>query len=448
MDEKGLMIEGGIYRCIIRFSIPLILGNFFQLMYNTIDSVIVGNFVGKTALAAVGACAPVIFLIIAFFMGLATGASVVVARYYGARRVAEESDAIHTFLLFSILFGAALSVLGVLAAPTLLKWMGAPADCFDQAVAYLKIYFIGNIFVTVYNAGTGILQAVGDSRHPLYFLIASSILNIFGDLLLVKGFGMGTAGAALATIFCEAVSMVLVLRTLITTGREYRLHLERLHINPDILKEIVQIGIPSGIQGMVVSVSNVMVMSYISAFGSAAVAGFSGANKFDSFLALPVNSFMLAITTFAGQNLGARKFDRVMKGVHASLILSIATVAIGGLVVYVFADTCIGFFSQDPEVIAAGAKLIRIMCPFYGFLCFHQIWSGALRASGRTMVPMITSILSLVVIRQIFLAIAMPAYHDLAVIGYGYSFTWVLATIFTGCYYFGSHWLKKEEEKV
>lgn len=446
MENKGLMTEGGIYRRIILFSIPLILGNFFQLMYNTIDSVIVGNFVGKTALAAVGASTPVINLMIAFFMGLATGAGVVVARYYGARRVAEESDAIHTFLLFSILFGAALSILGVLIAAPLLKWMGTPADCFDQAVAYLRIYFAGNIFVTVYNAGTGILQAVGDSKHPLYYLIASSILNVFGDLLFVRGFGMGTAGAALATILCEAISMVLVFWTLMKTRQEYRVQLHQLHINPDILKEIIRIGVPSGVQGMVVSFSNVIVMSYVSSFGSASVAGFSSANKFDNFLGLPVNSFMLASTTFTGQNLGARKFDRVVKGVHASLILSIATVVAGGLVVYIYANTCIGFFSQDPEVIAAGVKLIRIMCPFYIFLCFHQIWSGALRASGRSMVPMVTSIMAFVVIRQIFLALAMPVYHDLALIGYGYSFTWVLAAAFTGCYYFGSHWLQKEEQ--
>ncbi|MCH4208249.1 MAG: MATE family efflux transporter [Solobacterium sp.] len=447
MEKKGLMTSGSIYKCIFLFTIPLILGNFFQLMYNTIDSIIVGNYVGSTALAAVGTSTPIINLLIAFFQGLSTGAGVVVARYYGARKTEEESTAIHSFILFALIFGIALSIIGVVFAPTILKWMGTPADCYDQAVAYLRIYFAGSIFVTIYNAGTGILQAVGDSKHPLYYLIATSVLNVFGDLFFVKTLGMGTAGAALATVVCEGISVVLVLGTLMRSKSEYRLSLNKLKINGPILKEIVRIGVPSGIQGMVVSVSNVVVMSYVNAFGSASTAGFSSANKFDNFIGLPVNCFMLAITTFTGQNLGARKYDRVVKGVHASLVMSIATVVTCGIIVYIFADPLIGLFSTDAEVIAAGAKLIRIMCPYYTFLCFHQVWSGALRASGRSMVPMITSIMAFVVIRQIFLAIAMPIYNDLGLIGYGYSFTWILAAVFTGIYYFRSHWLKKEEEQ-
>lgn len=445
MDGKGLMTSGSIYKKLILFTIPLILGNFFQLMYNTIDSVIVGNYVGSTALAAVGTSTPIINLLIAFFQGLATGAGVVVARYYGGRKTEEESSAIHTFIAFSLIFGLVLSVLGVLMAPSLLKWMGTPADCYDQAVIYLQIYFAGGIFVTIYNAGTGVLQAVGDSRHPLYYLIATSLLNVAGDIFFVKNLGLGTAGAAIATIICEGISVILVLGTLMRSKREYRLYLKKLKINSKILKEVVRIGIPSGIQGMVVSFSNVIVMSYVNFFGSAATAGFSSANKFDNFLGLPVNCFMLAVTTFTGQNLGARKFDRVVKGVRASLVMSIAIVVTGGVIVYIFADPAIGLFSSDPAVISAGAELIRIMCPYYIFLCFHQVWSGALRASGRSMVPMVTSIVAFVIIRQIFLAIAMPIYGSLNLIGYGYSFTWILAAAFTGLYYLGSHWLKKEE---
>lgn len=439
------MTSGNIYQKIVLFSIPLLLGNFFQLMYNTIDSVVVGNFVGSTALAAVGASTPIINFMIAFFMGLSTGAGVVVSRYYGARRTEEESRAVHTFILFSFWFGVALSIIGVFIAPYALRWMGTPDDTIAQAEAYLQIYFAGNLFVTVYNAGTGILQAVGDSKTPLYFLIATSILNIFLDLLFVVVFHMGVAGAAIATIISEAVSMILVIGTLARTKKEYRLEWKKLHIDGSILKNIVHIGVPAGLQGMVVSVSNVIVMAYINGFGSASVAGFSGANKFDNFLGLPVNSFMLAITTFTGQNLGARQFDRVKKGVHATLILSIATVVVLGTIVYIFADQCIGFFSKDEEVIEAGAACIRAMCPFYFALCFHQVFSGALRASGRSNIPMITSIVSFVVIRQIFLAIVLPHYHDIVVIGLSYSITWCLAAAFTSIYYLGSRWLKKEE---
>lgn len=446
-QQKGLMTSGNIYEQLIFFSIPLLLGNFFQLMYNTIDSVVVGNFVGSTALAAVGASTPIINFMIAFFMGLATGAGVVVSRYYGARKPDDVHKSVHTFLAFSILFGIALSIAGVLLAPYFLRWMSTPDDTLPEAVSYLVIYFTGNVFVTVYNAGTGILQAVGDAKTPLYILIFTSIMNVFLDLFFVITLQMGVAGAAWATIISEAVSMCLVIYVLMKTNKEYKVHLNKLKIEGRYLKEIVKIGVPAGLQGMVVSVSNVIVMSYINGFGSASVAGFSSANKFDNFLGLPVNSFALAITTFVGQNLGAKKYDRVKKGVHATLILSIVTVILLGSVVFAFADQCISFFSQDPEVIHAGATCIKVMCPFYFALCLHQVYSGALRASGRSSVPMVTSIMAFVVIRQIFLAIVLQLNHNIAVVGWGYSLTWILAASFTAFYYFTSHWLQVEESR-
>lgn len=448
MNNKGLMTSGNIYKRIIVFAIPLLLGNFFQLMYNTIDSVIVGNYVGKEALAAVGASAPVVNLLIAFFQGLATGAGVIVSRYYGAKRHEEMSQAIHSFLLFAILFGLFLSVLGITMAPLFLRLMGTPADVLPQAVAYLQVYFAGNIFVTVYNSSTGILQAVGDSRHPLYFLIVSSFLNIILDLVFVRYLRMGVAGAAWATIVCQGIAMLMVIMVMMRTDGEYRLYLSKLRINFGILGEIVRIGIPAGVQGMVVSVSNVVVMSYINTFGSASIAGFSGANKFDNFIGLPVNSFALAATTFCGQNLGAKEFERVRQGIRAALLMSCATVIFMGVIVFANAPLCISMFSKDNEVIQAGARLIRIMCPCYIFLCFHQIFSSALRASGHSSVPMATSILSFVVMRQIFLALAMPVWHDIALVGWCYSITWAAAAVLTGTYYFRSHWLQKEEARA
>ncbi|MBQ1531534.1 MAG: MATE family efflux transporter [Solobacterium sp.] len=443
--NKGLMTSGNIYKRILIFAIPLLLGNFFQLMYNTIDSIIVGNYVGKEALAAVGASSPVINLLIAFFQGLATGAGVVVSRYYGAGHHRKMSEAIHSFILFAMIFGLFLSVLGVTMTPVFLNMIGTPADVFSQAAAYLRVYFLGNIFVTVYNSSTGILQAVGDSRHPLYFLIASSILNVLLDILFVRVIGIGVVGAALATIICQGVSMVLVITVLMRTDAEYKLKLSQLKLNFAILKEIIRIGVPAGVQGVVVSVSNVIVMGYINSFGSASIAGFSSANKFDNFIGLPVNSFALAATTFCGQNLGAGEFERVRKGVRAALAMSITAVAVMGVIIYTNAPVCIRMFSSDPEVIEAGAGLIRIMCPFYVFLCFHQIFSSALRASGHSSVPMMTSIISFVVLRQIFLAFTMPRWHEISLVGYCYSFTWVLAALFTGFYYFHSRWLQKEQ---
>ncbi len=447
MKKSGLMTEGSIPEKILLFSIPLLLGNFFQLMYNTIDSVVVGNFIGSTALAAVGASTPIINFMIAFFQGLATGAGVIVSRYYGARNKDKVEKSVHTFIVFSFLFGGFLTITGYLLAPYVLVWMNTPADTFAQAEAYLQIYFLGNIFVTLYNAGTGILQSVGDARTPLVILIISSIINIFLDIFFVHTLQMQVQGAALATILCQCISMIAVLFILLRRKTEYQLKPSRLKIHLETLLEIIRIGVPAGLQGMVVSVSNVIVMTYINGFGSASVAGFSSANKFDNFLGLPVNSFALAITTFISQNLGAKKYDRVKQGVRTTLCMSIGTVTALGVFIFLFSDTCIGFFSGDPEVIAAGSRCIRIMCPFYFALCFHQVYSGVLRASGRSSVPMITSILAFVVIRQIFLAVTLKVFHDITVIGLGYSLTWCLAAGFTAFYYFKSNWLQSEIKK-
>lgn len=446
--ESGLMTTGNVYKKIALFALPLLLGNFFQLMYNTIDSVVVGNYVGKAALAAVGASTPIINLLIAFFQGLATGAGVVVSRYFGARKVNEESAAIHTFLLFSILFGIALLLFGYFMSPMILKWIGTQSDYYNDAEAYLSIYFLGSIFLTVYNAGTGILQAVGDSKNPLYFLMATSVLNIFLDLFFVHNLNMGVAGAAWATIISEAVSMFLVLFVLLGTKKEYKVSISKLRMDKEILKKIVEIGVPAGVQGMIVSFSNLIVMAYINRFGSSGVAGYSCANKIDNFLGLPVNSLMLAITTFCGQNLGAKEFKRVKEGVRASLVMSIGIVVSLGVIVFTFSNSIIQIFSPDPDVIKNGTIILRIMCPFYIFLCFHQMYSGALRASGRSSIPMITSIASFVIARQIYLAIIIPTSTDISVIGWGYSWTWVLAASLTSIYYFSSNWLKLEEKKA
>lgn len=442
-ESKGLMTSGNIYKKIALLAIPLLLGNFFQLMYNTIDSIVVGNYVGKEALAAVGASTPIINLLIAFFQGLATGAGVVVSRYYGARKQEEESKAIHSFLLFSILFGIALSIVGYFVSPVILRMMNTPSDYYNDADGYLAIYFLGATFLIVYNAGTGILQAVGDSKNPLYFLIATSILNIFLDLLFVKGFGMGVDGAAWATIISECISMLLVINLLMRTKNEYKVTLKNLKIDFSILKQIVEIGIPAGLQGMIVSVSNVIVMAYINQFGSSGVAGFSCSNKIDNFMGLPVNSLMLAITTFVGQNLGARQYERVKQGVRAALVMSISIVVTLGVFVFLFSDSLMRIFTSDMDVIEDGTIILRIMCPCYIFLCFHQVYSGALRASGRSSVPMITSIIAFVLMRQIFLAVAIPLYHHISIIGIGYSFTWAMAALMTGIYYFTSNWLQK-----
>lgn len=442
--NQYLMTQGNITRQLILFCIPLLLGNLFQLLYNTVDSIVVGNYIGSVALAAVGAATPVINLFVSFFVGLSAGAGVIVARRYGAQDVEGTQKAVHTFLTFAIEIGLVLSVMGVLLTTWILKWIGVPEDVFPQAEQYLATYFVGNVFVTIYNAGTGILQAVGDAKHPLYFLAAASVVNIVLDLWFVGGLDMGVAGAALATILSQAVSAVLVWIQLARTTESYRLYWRLLRIHPVVLREILRYGIPAGVQQTIVSLSNVVVQSYVNTFGASAIAGYSSANKYDNFLLLPVNSFGLAAATFTGQNLGARQFDRVRRGVRTALVLSIGTVGVLGLLVYWQADLCISCFSQEKDVVAAGASLIRIMCPFYSILCFHQVFTGALRACGRSYIPMITAIVSFVVYRQIFLALVLPQHHTIEVIGWGFSSSWVLSALLTSGYYFASHWLQHE----
>ncbi|NLC97223.1 MAG: MATE family efflux transporter [Erysipelotrichaceae bacterium] len=433
--NKGLMTSGSIWKHIIMFSIPLLFGNLFQLMYNTIDSIIVGQYVGKTALAAVGASTPLINLLISFFMGLSVGAGVISSRYYGGKKVSELTDTVHTFITFSFIFGIILSIIGVFMSETFMIWMKTPSDVLVEATDYLRIYFYGCIFVCLYNGATGLLQSVGDSKSPLYFLAISSVINTVLDLYFVKNLNMGVKGAAWATLIAQGVSCVLVLLKLMLTSQPYRLKISKLKMDKKILKDIVNIGIPAGVQGMIVSLSNVMVQSYINNFGSASIAGFSSALKFDNFLGLPVNSFSLAITTFSGQNLGAGLYKRVKEGIKITIILSVVTVIILGIIVFIYAKECISIFSNDPEVIKTGASVIRIMVPFYTSLCFHQTYSGTIRAAGKSIPPMVISVFSFVVVRQIMLAIFMPLVLDIRLIAFSYSITWSIAMFITLLYF-------------
>ncbi|MEG0077218.1 MATE family efflux transporter [Anaerorhabdus sp.] len=442
---EAKMTTGSIWKRILFFAIPLLLGNLFQLLYNTVDSVVVGQYVGKTALAAVGASNPLINLIIGFFMGVAVGAGVIVGRHFGANRKEELGVTVHTFVTFSLIFGVVLMIIGYFMSPIFLEWMKTPADVLPQAVEYLQIYFLGVIFVTIYNAGTGILQAIGDSKRPLYFLGVASIINIILDLLFVRSFNMGVAGVAWATLIAQAISAILVLVVLLMSKESYQLRLNKLRIHIPTLIQIVKIGIPSGLQNMIVSFSNVVVQSYVNNFGAAAIAGFSSANKFDNFIALPINSFALAITTFSAQNMGALKFDRVKKGVNTTIIMGIISVIVLGVPLWMFADIAVEIFSREADVIAAGASMIRIMIPFYFALTFHQVYSGALRAGGYTIVPMLTSIISFVFLRQIYLSIAMPIFNHIDIVAWGYSLTWTCAAVFTSLYYHLSHWLTKNK---
>ena len=438
--QRGLMTSGVIWKELLLFSIPLLLGNLFQLLYNTVDSIVVGNFVGHQALA--GASTPLINMLIGFFMGVAAGAGVLVSRFFGARKLEELHIAVHTFVAFTFLFGVLMMVAGITLTPLFLQWMGTPADIMDMAVLYLRIYFLGIIPTMLYNSGAGILQAVGDSRRPLCFLTIASVLNIILDLVFVIQLNMGVAGVAWATLIAQTVSCILVAVTLLRSKESYQIIPKKIRIDKPMLMQIVRLGIPSGLQQMIVSFSNVLVMSYVNRFGSAAIAGFSSANKFDNFLGLPVNSFMLAITTFVGQNMGAKQIERVKKGINTCMFMGIGIVIAIGIPAYLFSDLCIRMFSQEADVIYYGSWMMRTLVPFYSILNIAQVLTGAVRGTGNTTVPMLINVFYYCIIRQVFLAVAMMFVNSIVVVFWSYPLTWTLSAVTLFIYYKRGSWLK------
>lgn len=435
MKKRVNMVEGNIYKSILLFSIPLLLGNIFQLLYNTVDSIVVGRFVGKLALSAVGTSTPVINLLISFFLGLATGAGVVISRAYGGKKEDELQAAVHTFVTFAFIVGVVLMVFGYFFAPNFLHLINTGPDIFDDAATYLRIMFLGSIFLVFYNSGTGILNAVGDSKKPLYFLMCSSILNIILDLVFVIYLKMGVAGVAWATVIAQGTSAILVFLTLLKTSGNHRLHLDKLGVDKYTLFKIVQIGIPAALQSSIVSASNFFVQSYVNGFGSDTIAAFSAANKVDSFMGMPLNSLALAATTFTGQNMGSRRYDRVLKGVRACVLMSVASILAMSVFIFFNAEYCVSIFNQDPEVKRIGAMILKVFVSGYWALGFHQVYSGALRGAGHSSPPMVISVLCFCAIRFVIIMLSKAYFYDQIMIGFMYTITWVLAATITTVYY-------------
>ncbi|MDR1794100.1 MAG: MATE family efflux transporter [Erysipelotrichaceae bacterium] len=437
------LTQGSITKEMILFSLPLVLGNLFQQLYNTVDSIIVGNFVGKDALAAVGTSTPLINLLIGFFMGVATGAGIVISRYYGAKKIEEMRKSIHTFCAFTLIIGFLMTIIGVLGSRTFLRWTGVPEDILPLADTYLKIYFGGIGATMIYNSGSGILRAVGDSRRPLYFLILSSLVNVALDFVFVVFFHMGVAGVAWATVLATALSAILVFVVLMRDEASYRVVLKEIKIYRDILMTIIKVGIPTGLQQTIVSLSNTMVMAYVNGFNSAAIAGFGSARKFDNLLTLPMQSYCLAITTFVSQNLGAKKPDRAKKGVLVCYAMCCVTTIVLGLPSFIFAENCMRIFVDDAEVIRYGAAMMRVVLPFYFVMGLNQVMMGAIRGIGLTTIPMGVSIFTHCLLRQLFLAVSMPLFKDVSLVYWSYPVTWSIAAGILTWYYFTSKKVKQ-----
>ncbi|WP_027437806.1 MATE family efflux transporter [Lachnospira multipara] len=429
------MTTGNIWKQLIVFMIPLLVGNIFQQFYNTIDSVVVGNYVGKDALAAVTSTSPISIMLVGFFMGMSTGAGVVVSQYFGAKDTKSLRRSVHTAIMLTIILGILFMIIGYLITPVMLRFMDTPNSVMNDADKYLKTYFLGILGLMLYNMASGILRAVGDSKTPLYVLIFSSVMNIILDLLFVIVFKLGVFGVALATIIAQFLSSFVVLFILFRSKDVYSLRIRELCIDFDILKKIVKIGFPAGIQTAIVSFSNVFVQSYINHFGADAAAAWGVYTRIDAFAILPLQSMGLSITTYVGQNAGANKKKRINDGIKIALVIAVVITTIICAPLVIFAPTIASLFNKEALVIAYATTFIRVNEFFDIVACTNQIHAGALRGVGNAIVPSIVMIFSFVVFRQIYLKIVSMLTSSIIPIAWGYPAGWICCSIILFIYF-------------
>ena len=414
MDGSTMdMTRGKPWRLITAFAIPVLLSQVFQQLYNTADALIVGRFLGDEALAAVSSSGTLIFLIISFFTGMSMGASVTISRYFGAGDYARVSRAIHTNVLLAILCGIVLTVFGVALTPTFLRWMGTDPDVLPEAISYFRYYFFGILAVVMYNTCKGIMNALGDSRRPLYYLILSSLVNIVLDLLFIAVFHWGVWSAAAATTISQAVSMVLCLIHLTKKGTIYQVRLRDLRLDREMLGQIFRYGLPSGVQNSVIGFANVIVQSNINSFGKLAMAAYGAYSKLEGFAFLPVTSFTMALTTYVSQNLGAGEYDRAKKGSRFGIITSLLLAELIGVLMYLFAPQLTAIFTETPEVIALGVEQARTISLFYCLLAFSHAVASVCRGAGKAFVPMTIMLVFWCVVRIAYITTVMHFVHDI-----------------------------------
>ena len=427
--SKYLMTEGNVKKKIIAFAIPLFIGQLFQQMYNTADSLIVGRLIGTSALAAVTATGSLIYLIVGFFMGFSTGAGVVIATDIGAQHDEEVSKGVHTTVAMGIVATVIMTALGVLFTPQILKWMDTPGDVLPEATLYLRVYFAGSIGLVFYNLLVGILRASGDSKHPLYYLIFSSLLNVVLDIVLIRFAHMGVDGAALATAISQFVSAVLVFVRLLREHSIIRVIPSKIRFHKHKLLEIIRIGLPTALQACVIDLANMMIQSYINSFGKMAMAGIGASNKLEGFCFLPVNSFSMALSTFVAQNYGAGKKDRMREGITFGLLCTVVIVGILGAGMFFFSPQLVRFFDSTPEVISYGALRGRI-CGFFFCLCgFSHVASAVMRGIGKPVVPTVVMLVCWCAVRVLTLMTIGQFFHNILLVIWLYPITWTLSTI-------------------
>lgn len=430
------MTEGNIWRHLIIFALPLLMGSLFQQLYNTVDTWVLGRYVSDEAFSAVGAVTPIVNMLIGFFTGLSSGASVVISQYYGAKQFDRIDKAVRTSSLITLISGVLLSVLGIILVPLMLDLMKMPENVYKEAETYLVIYFAGMTGLMIYNMGSGILRAIGDSQKPFYFLACTTVVNIVLDLVFAINFKMGVAGVAYATIIAQGVSALLVIISLLKHKGCIRLRAPYVSLDSPILKKIIIIGIPAALQVSVTSFSNVFVQSYVNHFGDTVMGGWTAYTKIDQLMFLPMQAIALAATTFVGQNLGKKNEERAKKGVTVSLWLSVFVTVIIMIPIIIFAPYLVRFFNENAEIIAYGSDFLIYLSPFYVLCCVNQVYAGALRGAGNSRTPMVIMLLTFVLFRQVYLFI-MANYISNTVmnIAMAYPAGWLVCTLIYIVYY-------------
>ena len=449
LGQTGDITQGVIWKQLLAFFFPLWFGTFFQQLYNTVDTVVVGRFVGKTALAAVGSTGVIVNLTVGIFTGLAAGAVVVIAQRYGARMGEDVHKSVHTAMLLSILMGAFFMIVGFLLTPWALRAMNTTEDALPGAILYLRVYFLGMIPNLVYNMGTGVLRAVGDSRRPLYFLMAASLCNIVLDLLLVVVFHLGVLGVAIATVASQLLSAVLVVLSLTRAeGASFQLFPRSLTIHPQPFQAILRVGVPTALQSVMYSSSNLFIQAAINFFGTDAVAAWTAYGKMDVIFWMTITAMSQSVTTFAGQNYGAGKYDRLKKGVRVSIGMSaIITLALSAIMV-LFARPILTIFTPDHDVLEIGVSMVRFLAPSYITYILIELLSGAIRGAGKSLVPTLITIFGVCGLRLLWLFTMVPVYHTINMVAASYPITWSVTSIALLLYYCFGKWLTPPKEIV
>ena len=444
-NKENSITQGVIWKQLLLFFFPILIGTFFQQLYNTVDTIVVGQYVGTSALAAVGTTGTWINLLVGFFVGVSSGATVIISQFFGAGDAKNVSKAVHTSMALALAGGLIIMVAGLLTSRVSLELLGVPEEIMGDALTYMNVYYCGIIASMIYNVGTGVLRAIGDSRMPLYVLIVCCLVNIVLDLLFVLVFHWGVFGVACATVLSHVVSAVLIMLRLMLTRESYRVELKKIRFDRSILRNVIRIGLPAGLQSVLYSVSNLVVQASINSFGTDAIASWAAIGKIDGFIWMVMSAFGIAITTFVGQNFGAQQYGRVKKSIHICLGMALGTTIALSILLLLFMEPLLRFFTGDEAVIAIGQDFFRVLGPSYFTYVFIEILSGAIRGAGEAFQPMVITCFGVCGLRILWLALValVPAMHTMQMVAMNYPITWVIAAVVFIIYYLRMNWLRR-----